>query len=132
MKFEFDVPEEKVNGLHNPGKNELLKRCKKWTEDILDEAARIESSRNETTVQDITAAIINEAISYERRFPYKRKGNLWIKFIQVISFISTLFTGSLLDIEKFKETNHFIWFAIFFFISIASTVYLIFNSEKNG
>lgn len=132
MKIEFDIPDEKVQGLHAPGKTELLKRCKKWTGDILDEASRIEASRNDTDVPDITAAIINEATVHERRFPLKRKGKWWVKLIQIGSFISTLITGSLFDTEKFKETGHVIWFLVFFFLAIASTVYLTFNSEQNG
>jgi len=132
MKIEFDIPEEKVNGLHDPGKRELLKRCKKWTEDIIDEAARIESSRNETDEPDITAAIINEATLHERRFPLKRKINWRVKLTQIGAFITTLVTGSLLDTEKFNKTSHVVWFLVFFFLAIASTIYLTFNSEQNG
>ncbi len=86
MKIEFEIPDEKAIGLHDPGKTELLKCCKKWTENILDEATRIETSRNETDVPDVTAAIINEATLYERRFPYKRKKKWWVKLIQLGAF----------------------------------------------
>lgn len=56
----------------------------------------------------------------------------WVKAIQVIAFVSSLIAGSLLDIEKFKETSNVIWFIVTLFIAVATTVYLTFNSEQNG
>ncbi|MTH16248.1 hypothetical protein [Flavobacterium sp. LC2016-01] len=132
MKIEFDIPDEKVSDLNPNGKIELTRHCKQWTEDIIDEATRIEASRNDGTSTEITAAIISEAATYSKRFPIKTKKKWWIKVIQIIAFIFSLIAGSLLDVEKFKETNHVIWFIITLFIAVATTVYLTFNSEQNG
>ena len=132
MRIEFDIPEEKVHDLNPNGRTELTRHCKQWTEDIIDEATRIEASRNDGTNIEITAAIISEAATYSKRFPFARKKKWWLKLIQLLAFISSLVAGSLLDIEKFKETNHVIWFIITLFIAVATTVYLTFNSEQNG
>ncbi len=132
MKIEFDIPDEKVQDLNINGRSELTRHCKQWTEDIIDEATRIEASRNDGTSIEITAAIISEAATYSKRFPLKKKIKWWLKAIQVTAFISSLLAGSLLDIEKFKETSHVIWFIATLFVAVATTVYLTFNSEKNG
>jgi hypothetical protein len=132
MKIEFDIPDEKVQDLNTNGRSELTRHCKQWTEDIIDEATRIEASRNDGASTEITAAIISEAATYSKRFPIKRKKKWWIKVIQITAFVSSLLAGSLLDIEKFKETSHVIWFIITLFVAVATTVYLTFNSEQNG
>lgn len=132
MRIEFDIPDEKVQDLNPNGRTELSRHCKQWTEDIIDEATRIEASRNDGTNNEITAAIISEATTYSKRFPHKSKKKWWVKAIQLVAFMSTLITGSLLDTEKFKETSHVVWFIITLFIAVATTVYLTFNSEQNG
>ena len=133
MRIEFEIPDEKAQGLHDPGKNELTKHCKKWTEDILDEASRIEADRNETDNIEITAALINEAAFFSKRFPAKKKKKWWVKLIQVVSSISSLVTGSMLNFDKAKvDTSHFVWLLIFFFIAAGTMIYLTFNSEQNG
>lgn len=131
MRIEFDIPDEKVSDLNPNGQAELTQHCKQWTEDIIDEATRIEASRNDGTNTEITAAIISEAYSYSKRFPIKTKKNWWVKVIQILAFISSLIAGSLLDVEKFKETSHVIWFIVTLFVAVATTVYLTFNSEQN-
>lgn len=132
MRIEFEIPDEKVSDLNPNGQTELTRHCKQWTEDIIDEATRIEASRNDGTNTEITAAIISEAATYSKRFPLKHKKKWWIKVIQIAAFISSLIAGSLLDVEKFKETSHVIWFIVTLFIAVATTVYLTFNSEQNG
>lgn len=132
MRIEFDIPDEKVSDLNPNGRTELTRHCKQWTEDIIDEATRIEASRNDGTNTEITAAIISEAATYSKRFPIKAKKKWWVKVIQILAFISSLIAGSLLDVEKFKETSHVIWFIVTLFVAVATTVYLTFNSEQNG
>ena len=131
MKIEFDIPDEKVSDLNPNGSTELTRHCKQWTEDIIDEATRIEASKNDGTNTEITAAIISEAVTYSKRFPIKTKKKWWVKLIQIIAFISSLVAGSLLDVEKFKETSHVIWFIVTISVAVATTVYLTFNPEQN-
>lgn len=132
MKVEFDIPDEKVTALNQNGRAELTRHCKQWTEDIIDEATRIEATRNDGASTEITAAIIAEAATYSKRFPFIKKKKWWIKLIQIVAFIFSLVAGSLLDVDKFKETSHVVWFIITLFVAVATTVYLTFNSEQNG
>jgi len=133
MNIEFEIQEEKVQNLSVIARSELENLSQKYAEDILDEASRIEASRrNPGADSEITASIIKEADIFKKRFPINRSKPWWAKIIQVIGFIATLITGSLLDTEKFKETNHVIWFIIMLFVAVSATVYLTFNNENNG
>ena len=133
MNIEFEIQDEKVQNLSDNAKEELIQLSKKYTEDILDEASRIEASRrNPGAGSEITSTIIKEADFYQKRFSINKNKPWWIKIIHIIGFIATLITGGLLDTEKFKETSHVIWFIIMLFIAVSATVYLTFNNEYNG
>jgi len=133
MDIKFEIQEEKVQNLSSNARSELESLSKKYAEDILDEASRIEASRrNQGAKSEITATIIKEADIFQKRFSIRKNKPWWIKIIQIVGFVATLITGSLLDTDKFKETNHVIWFIVMLFISVATTVYLTFNNENNG
>lgn len=133
MKIEYDIPDEKVQNRSNSGKAELVLHSKTLTEEIIDEASRIEASRrNPNTNTEITAAIINEAVIYSRRFPPKQKKKVITKIIQIVSFIASLFAGSLLDTDKIKSTSDIIIFGVVLSLAIGTTVYVTFNNDSNG
>jgi len=132
MKIEINISDEKIRHLNENGKSELIKKCKKYGDEIMDEASRLEASRNDTENHEITSALINDAVIHIKRFPTDNKINWWIKIIQIIAFLSSLIAGSLFDSDKLKDTNQLIWFAVTLFLSTAATVYVTFNSGKNG
>ncbi len=133
MTVEFEIQDEKVQNLSNNAKYELENLTKRYAEEILNEALRIEEiRRNPGTQSEITATILREADIFHKGYPLKKTKPWWLKLIQAISFISTMITGNLLEIEKFKEVDHVIWFIIFLFISVSTTVFLTFNNETNG
>ena len=132
MKIEFDIADEKVQHINPKGRSELTRHCKVRIEDILDEATRIEASRNDGASPEITAAIIIEAANYSKRFPIRKKKKWYVQVIQIVAFIASVVTGGLFDIDKFNETSRVIWLLVIFCIAIGSTVYLTFISEQNG
>lgn len=131
MKIEIEIPDEKVENLSDEALSELRRQSEALTGNVLDESARIETSRRTPeTNSEVTASIVKEAAVYSRRFSFPKKKKLGTKLVQCIAFVSTLIAGSLLDTEKFSETSHVVWFIISLFIAIGTTVYLIFNNES--
>lgn len=128
MKIEFEIPNEKVTHLNEKGKSALTLHCKKVAEDIVDEATRLEISRNESVEKEITAALIVEAVHITKFTPVKRK-NFWIYVIKIFQFVSLLFTGALFDLSKLQDTFNFWVFIISLTIAIGTSVYLIFINE---
>lgn len=61
MKIEIDIPDDKLQNLSPTAKTEMEKVAKQYTEEVLDEASRIEESRRTSNSNpEITAAIIND------------------------------------------------------------------------
>ena len=132
MKIEFELPDERVQNFSQEAKTELKRQSTRIAEEIVDEAGRIEASRRlPETNSEVTQSNVKEAATQPRMIVAKRK-NLKSKIVQVIAFGSSLVAGSLLDTEKFKDTNHVIWFIIMSFIAVGTFVYLTFNQENNG
>lgn len=128
MRIEFDIPNEKVIHLNENGRLALSNHCKKVAEDIVDEATRLEISRNESVEKEITAALIVEAVHITKFTPVKRKSN-WLYLIKVLQFISLLVTGALFDFDKLQNLLNFWVFILCLTIAIGTSVYLIFIND---
>ena len=132
MRVEFDIPDEKVQNFSQEAKTELNRQSTRIAGEIVDEAGRIEASRRlPETNSEVTQSNVKEAATQPRMIVARKKG-LKSKIIQIIAFSSSLVAGSLLDTDKFTETNHVIWFIIMSFIAVGTFVYLTFNQENNG
>jgi hypothetical protein len=132
MKIEFDIPDEKVRDLNINGKVELTKHCKGWAEEIIDEAARIEGSRNTGANAEITASIVAEAAKFSKKSGFRRRKRGWLIFLQLVSFFSSLWAGSLLDSDKFNNSGHVFLLLGIMSVSVASTVTLTIINEQNA
>lgn len=132
MKIKFNISDDKIVNFSCGAKAELTQQASRIAEEIVDEASRIEASRRiSDTTSEVTQSNVKEAATQPRMIFTKKKS--WTsKIIQIIAFASSLITGGLLDIDKFKEGSHVICFIIGLFIATAATVYLIFNQENNG
>jgi len=132
MRIEIDISDEKVQNFSQEAKFELKRQSNRIAEEIVDEAGRIEASRRlPDTNSEVTQSNVKEAATQPRMVVAKKK-SFTSKIIQLIAFISSLVAGSLLDTEKFTQTDHVIWFIVMSFLAIGTTVYLTFNQENNG
>lgn len=132
MKIEIDISNDKLQNLSTTAKTEISKVSKSYIEDVLDEASRIEESRRTTTGSpEVTAAIINDAVIFAKNYGIrKRKPRRYI-LMQIVAFISSIFTGGLFDTDKFKDTRYVILFLVIFLVAVVSAVYLILNDNNN-
>ena len=128
MKIEFEIPNEKVAHLNGNGKLALANHCKKVAEDIVDEATRLEISRNESVEKEITAALIVEAVHITKFTPVKRR-TFWLYVVKVLQFLSLLITGALFDFDKLQNLINFWAFIICLTVAIGTSVYLIFIND---
>jgi hypothetical protein len=131
MKLEIDIEDEKVEHLSPPAESRLKTVVSKYSNDILDEASRIETTRNNGHSPEITATIIDDAVDFNKRFR-TRKTNSTSKIIAlIIAFISTVLTGGLFKTEKFNEPKYLIPFLVVFLISIIANIYIFLNDNNN-
>ncbi|WP_339815260.1 hypothetical protein [uncultured Imperialibacter sp.] len=131
MKIEFDISGEKSQNLSQSASSELTRVSKEYVEDVLDEANRLEASRNDSSNHEITAAIINDAVLYTKKYRLRKRKPTNIIIAQVVAFISSVFTGGLFDTDKFKDLGYIILFLFVFLVAVVSSVFIIFKDNSN-
>ena len=131
MKLEVDIEDEKVKNLSPPAEVRLKTVVTKYSNDILDEASRIETTRNTGNSPEITATIIDDAVHFNKRFRVGKKKTTPKIIALIIAFISTVLTGGLFKTEKFNDTTYLITFLIIFLASIIANIYIFLNDNSN-
>src|SRR5680860_1429373 len=131
MKLEIDIKDEKVENLSPPAETRLKTVVSKYSNDILDEASRIETTRNSGHSPEITATIIDDAVDFNKRFRVRKKNSTPKIIALIIAFISTVLTGGLFKTEKFNEPKYLIPFLVVFLISIIANIYIFLNDNNN-
>ena len=132
MKIEIDISDDKLQNLSQTAKAEVTKVSKHYTEEVLDEASRIEESRRTSNSNpEITAAIINDAVVFAKTYGIRKRKPKKQTFMQILAFISATLTGGLFDTDKFNQTGYIILFLVVFAVSVISTLYLILNDNSN-
>jgi hypothetical protein len=132
MKLQIEIQDNKLKNLSTTAQQEIIKVSQIYLSEILDEASRIEESRrNSVDDPEITAALINDAAHYARTYGIRKKKPKRHIILQIIILISSIFTGGLFDIDKFKSLPYILIFLTVFLIAVIPSVYLIFNDTQN-
>lgn len=130
--MKINISNDKIVNFSEKAMSELTQQSNRIVNEIIDEASRIEAYRRISDAKsEVTPSNVKEAATQPHLLFVHKK--VWrVKIIQVIASISTLITGSLFDVDKFKDESHVLWFIALLLIATSTTVYLIFNQENNG
>lgn len=131
MKLDIDIPDEKTENLSTTAESRLKTVVQDYSCNVLDEASRLESTRNSGNEPEITATIIDDAVEYTKRFPTRKNKSKKKVGAMITAFISTVFTGGVFKTEKFNEPEYLFPFLIVFLISVISNIYIFLNDNSN-
>jgi hypothetical protein len=128
MPLQINIPDEDTKYMNAPALAELEISIGKFSEELLNEASRLEAAGNTTgRTPEITSSMMKDATILVRRGYKKPKKVWWLISAQVVSTITTFITGLLTDLDKLKEPNAMVIFIIFLSIAITSTVFVLFK-----
>lgn len=131
MEIQIEIKDEKLENLSHSAKEELKTVSRKYLDDILDEASRLEASRNTTSKHEITASIISDAVVFSKKYRVPKQKTSKRIIGQSIAFILTILTGGLFKTEEFKSTWYVIVFLLVFLVAIIANIYIYFNDMNN-
>ena len=127
--MEINIPEDKVSYLSKQAQVEFSDSLKSYASDLIDEASRLETaSRVSGGDPEITRTMIKDATLYLKKYTHNNKSqSWWFTFLQVVSAISTLFTGGLFNIDKFKSDsiNLLIFLSVLAITIVSNTAVII-------
>lgn len=126
MTVELKLPDE-IKQYLNIGATDEAKKCLQlYTDDLLNEAGRLEAEYNSTGGDpEITRTNIADAdLHLRRRYQHVRKSN-WLIFGKIFSPIGGLVTGLIGSLGNLTDPINFIGFTLFLIVTVTATVLLV-------
>lgn len=122
MPLNINIEDKDIAGFNENAKKELETCIKKFSEDIISEAFRIEASLNGTSNgPEITSTMVSDArvfIRHKITKPKKKTANIVIK---ILANVFTLLAGILFDTTKLLESGYL----VLYILIVVATVILI-------
>jgi hypothetical protein len=126
MPLRIHVPDDDTRYLNSPAVAELESSMRKFSDDLLKEASRLEAASKTTSGNpEITSSMIRDATLLLRRGYRKPRKDRGLVGAQVVAAVTTLVTGLLADLEKLKDPILMIVFIVFLSIAITATVLVL-------
>ncbi|WP_338359890.1 hypothetical protein [Yeosuana marina] len=131
MPININIRDEDVEGFNDQAKFELTNSVTDFSNDLIAESNRIESSLNTSnTGPEITSSIVRDAKVLLRHKISKPKKSFGLLALKIGASISSLLVGILYDKDKLQEG----WYLIIYIIAIALAILLttltIFKEES--
>jgi hypothetical protein len=131
MKVTIDISDEKFANVSTTAKTQFANALKDFGSDVLDEASRLESTHRSTSLNpEVTATDINDAVFFVKRHGGRRI-SMRLIIHKSIAFLSTLATGGIFNVEKFKDSTYVFWFLVLMGVALVSQVLLFVNNRSN-
>jgi len=117
MNIEF--PENELNGFNDQSKTKLAEYIKEFGSDLITEANRLESDRNNSSqIPEITSSMVNDANTLIRRGLLKPKKEMLHYFLRIGSPILSMATSMMYDPNKLVDKTYM----FFFIIALTATI----------
>lgn len=123
MALQANIDDSKVSNFSNDAKLELVRQLEKYGDSIINESNLIEQAiREDGACTEITSNIVIQAVRKNKNI-HKRKSNIPLIIVKIMSPISLCITGLLFDINGYKdEPIKLIFLIIFLSVGCISTV----------
>jgi len=122
MPLNINIEDKDITGFNDNAKKELETCVKKFSEDIISEAYRIEASLNGTSKgPEITSTMVSDARVFIRHKITKPKRKTTNIIIKILANVFTLLAGILFDTTKLAES----WYLVLYILIVVATVFLI-------
>jgi hypothetical protein len=130
MPININIADNDVDGFNNQAKIELKDSVVDFSNDLIAESNRIESSINtSTTGPEITSSIVRDAkvlLRHKISKPKKSYGSIALK---IGASISSLIVGIMYDKDKLQNGVYLIGYIIVIALAILLTTVTIFKEE---
>lgn len=119
--MQIDIEERNLSGFNDHAKTALKKSISDFSEELIKESNRIESSRNPSSDSpQVTSGIVNDATVLIRRGLVQPKKKTRVVVCRIISAIFSLLVGIIYDATKLQDKIYMLVFIIVVVIAIIS------------
>lgn len=122
MPINIDISDSDLAGFNDQAKQELKASVETFSDDLIAEANRIESSVNSTSQgPEITSSIVRDAKVLIRHKISKPKKNIWSILLKIGASVLSLVAGIMYQKEKLQDTTYLVFYIIIIAIAILLT-----------
>ncbi len=109
MSIIININDSDLSGFNDQAKQELKSSVETFSDDLISEANRIESSVNSTSQgPEITSSIVRDAKVLIRHKISKPKKNVWSILLKIAASVLSLVAGIMYQKEKLQDTTYFV------------------------
>jgi hypothetical protein len=118
----IEINDDALKGFNSHSKKELSKAIKSFTDDLIKESNRIESSQKHTSSDpQITSSMVNDATIFIRRGLARPKIRIGTIVLRVFAAVLPLSAGILYDPNKLQNSNYM----LFFILIVAAAIVVV-------
>lgn len=131
MPIDINISDNDVDGFNEQAKTEFKDSILDFSNDLIAESNRLESSINtSSTGPEITSSIVRDAKVLLRHKISKPKRSYRIIALKICASISSLIVGIMYDKEKLQDGVYLIIYIIVIALAILLTTLIIFKEES--
>ena len=109
MPINININDSDLSGFNDQAKQELKSSIETFSDDLISEANRIESSVNSTSQgPEITSSIVRDAKVLIRHKINKPKKNVWSILLKIAASVLSLIAGIMYQKEKLQDTTYLV------------------------
>jgi hypothetical protein len=122
MPISIDINDSDLAGFNDQAKQELKTSVETFSDDLIAEANRIESSINSTSQgPEITSSIVRDAKVLIRHKISKPKRNIYSVILKIGASVLSLVAGIMYQKEKLQDATYLVFYIIIIAIAILLT-----------
>lgn len=122
MPINININDADLAGFNEQAKQELKASIETFSDDLISEANRIESSVNSTSQgPEITSSIVRDAKVLIRHKISKPKRNIWSIILKIGASVLSLIAGIMYQKEKLQDTTYLVIYIIVIAFAILLT-----------
>ncbi|MCK4411174.1 hypothetical protein KAV67_02715 [Candidatus Bipolaricaulota bacterium] len=127
MSFEVDIPDDQLEYLGEAATEELRGVVKRFTVDVLDEAARLEANaRTADRDPEVTSSNVHDASLILRKGLLARKQGRHIRIASGVGVVSGFLVGLLAEYDKLSaDVGWLVGFLVLVTTAITAVVYVL-------
>ena len=130
MSNEVNLDDASLASFSQPAKERLRAATLDYLEGLIAESHRLEASMNsDSGPTEITQGMVNDAVTFKKRLPARKKWTFWRVVTRISASILPLLVGLFFNSEKLNEGNNLAFFAIFIALTAIAVAASVFMDE---
>lgn len=126
MAIDINLPDDDVQHLNPPARQQLQANVEDYIDQLLEESSRLEAvQRTSEGDPEINSSMVKDAALLIGRGYQRQKKPGWLRACQIVATLSALLTGFVFDFERLKDPIMLVVFVLILAAAITFNVIVL-------